>query len=272
MFKIGAHLSTSNGVDKVPQASNAIGGNTFQIFQGSNRQWNVSKYTNATAKSFTNARKECSQHPSIVHAKYLINIASPKLDLRKKSFAALQEELYSAKALGNEYVVFHPGSHTGISYKEGLKGIRNALNALDIPDGVMLLVENMAGDGSKHGKSMEELKDIIDGFSSEKVGICIDTCHSWNAGYDLVKKPREFADAIKRTVGMDRVKVIHLNDSKDPLNSRKDRHEHLGYGCIGREGLSNIINMREFAHLPFILETPDGSDEMNIRVAKELRR
>jgi deoxyribonuclease-4 len=277
-FRVGAHVSISGGVNKAVQRQNEETGNCGQIFAGSPRTWSVSEYEDEDGKEFQKLRDEEDQNPYVIHSTYLVNLATPKDDLFEKSLNCLQSELDAASTLGVEYVVFHPGAHTGSGRENGIERIAEGIDELDIPENVTLLLENTAGKGTTLGKSMGELREMIDQAETdeEKVGVCIDTCHAHAAGYDLVSEEgfQDFIQEIEEDLGLEKVKVLHLNDSKDERGSEKDNHEDIGFGNIGDEGFRNIINADEFRDLPMILETPSDNRESyreNIEKLRELR-
>lgn len=275
-YKIGAHVSISGGPKKAVQRQKKIGGNVGQIFAGSPRGWKVSTYTKQDYLDFKQAKKDENQTIYVIHSTYLVNLATPKKELFKKSLTCLQNELDAAKNLGVEYVVFHPGAHTGSGLENGIKRIAEGINKLNIPKEVMLLLENTAGKGTTIGKSMEELHSIIELVDDDsRVGVCIDTCHAHAAGYDLANKTDELVQEIENTFGLDKLKVIHLNDSKDPMGSEKDNHEHIGEGNIGEEGFKAFINHPKLKNLPMILETPVSDEKgyaWNVKKIKSLRK
>jgi deoxyribonuclease-4 len=277
-FRVGAHVSISGGVEKAVERQKEETGNCGQIFAGSPRTWSVSEYEEEDGEEFMDAREEEDQNPYVIHSTYLVNLATPKDDLFQKSLDCLQSELDAAETLGVEYLVFHPGAHTGSGRDTGIERIAEGIDELEIPDNVTLLLENTAGKGTTLGKSMGELREMIDQAETpdEKIGVCIDTCHAHAAGYDLVDEEgfRDFVQEIREDIGLDRVKVLHLNDSKDAKGSEKDNHQDIGYGEIGEEGFDNVINAEEFRDLPMILETPSdnrASYKENIEKLRELR-
>ena len=259
-IRIGAHVSISGGMGKAIERQEEIGGNCGQIFAGSPRTWSVSEYGEEEGNEFQEMRDEEDQNPYVIHSTYLVNLATPKDDLFEKSLNCLQSELDAASTLGVEYVVFHPGAHTGSGRETGVKRIAEGIDELDIPEDVTLLLENTAGKGTTLGRSMGELRDMIEHADTpdEKIGVCIDTCHAHAAGYDLVSKEgfEDFIQEIKKDIGLDKIKVLHINDSKDERGSEKDNHMDIGYGNIGDEGFRNIVNAEEFEDLPMVLETP----------------
>ena len=277
-FRVGAHVSISGGVEKAVQRQKDETGNCGQIFAGSPRTWKVSEYEQEDGENFQELRDEEDQNPYVIHSTYLVNLATPKDDLFEKSLNCLQAELDAAGTLGVEYVVFHPGAHTGSGRDTGVKRIAEGIDELDTPENVTLLLENTAGKGTTLGRSMGEVREMIDHAETpdEKIGVCIDTCHAHAAGYDLVDEEgfEDFLQEIKEDLGLEKVKVLHLNDSKDERGSEKDNHQDIGYGEIGEEGFSNVINCEEFRDLPMILETPSdnrASYKENIEKLRELR-
>ena len=259
-IRIGAHVSISGGMDKAIERQEEIGGNCGQIFAGSPRTWSVSEYSEEEGNEFQELRNEKGQNPYVIHSTYLVNLATPKEDLFEKSLNCLQSELDAAATLGVEYVVFHPGAHTGSGRDTGVKRIAEGIDELDIPENVTLLLENTAGKGTTLGKSFGELRDMIKHADTpdEKIGVCIDTCHAHAAGYDLKSEEgfEDFIQEIKEDIGLEKIEVLHLNDSKDERGSEKDNHMDIGYGEIGDEGFRNLVNAEEFEDLPMVLETP----------------
>ncbi len=277
-FRIGAHVSISGGMDKAVERQEEIGGNCGQIFAGSPRTWSVSEYSDEEGQNFQEMRDEQGQNPYVIHSTYLVNLGTPKEDLFEKSLNCLQSELDAAEKLGVEYLVFHPGAHTGSGRENGIERIAEGIDELEIPEDVTLLLENTAGKGTTLGKSMGELREMIQKAETDdqKLGVCIDTCHAHAAGYDLATDEgfEDFLQEIKEDIGLDMIKVLHLNDSKDELGSEKDNHQHIGDGNIGEEGFRNVVNAEEFEDLPMVLETPTSngkSYEENLQKIIELR-
>lgn len=277
-FRVGAHVSISGGVEKAVERQKEETGNCGQIFAGSPRTWSTSEFSEEEGQNFQELRDEEDQNPYAIHSTYLVNLATPKDDLFEKSLKCLQAELDAAETLGVEYVVFHPGAHTGSGRENGIERIAEGIDELEIPENVTLLLENTAGKGTTLGKSMGELRQMIDEAETpdEKIGVCIDTCHAHAAGYELREEEgfQDFIQEIKEDIGLERVKVLHLNDSKDPKGSEKDNHQDIGYGEIGEQGFRNVVNAEELQDLPMILETPSdnrASYKENIEKIKELR-
>ncbi|MFB6208671.1 MAG: deoxyribonuclease IV [Candidatus Nanohaloarchaea archaeon] len=277
-FRVGAHVSISGGVEKAVDRQKGENGNCGQIFAGSPRTWSVSEYTQEDGETFQEARQREDQHPYVIHSTYLVNLATPKDDLFQKSLKCLQAELEAARNLGIEYVVFHPGAHTGSGRKNGITRIAEGIDELEIPEEVTLLLENTAGKGTTLGKTMGELRQMMDKADTdgEKLGVCIDTCHAHAAGYELRKEEgfSDFIQEMEKDLGIDRVKVIHLNDSKDEKGSEKDNHEDIGQGNIGEDGFRNLVNSSELEQKPMILETPQDHREsyrQNVEKIRQLR-
>ena len=262
-FRVGAHVSISGGVEKAVERQKNETGNCGQIFAGSPRTWAVSEYTEEDGERFQALRDEEDQNPYVIHSTYLVNLGTPKDDLFEKSLKCLQAELDAAEKLNVEYVVFHPGAHTGSGRDNGLTRIAEGIDELDIPEGVTLLLENTAGKGTTLGKSMGDLREIMERAETDngKIGVCIDTCHAHAAGYELREEKgfQDFLQEIEEDLGLESVKVLHLNDSKDEKGSEKDNHEDIGYGKIGDKGFSNIVNSEKLEDLPMVLETPSNN-------------
>lgn len=274
-MRIGAHVSVSGGVEKAVGREEDVGGNCGQIFAGSPRTWSVAEYDEDEAGAFREARDEAGQEPYVIHSTYLVNLATPKGDLHEKSVACLQKELDAAGTLGVEYVVFHPGAHTGSGVEKGLERIAEGVDALEIPDGTILLFENTAGKGTTLGKEFSQLREMLERTETpnEALGVCVDTCHAHAAGYDLADDFDAVLEELDASLGLEHVELLHLNDSKDPLGSEKDNHEHIGEGGIGDEGFRNVVNADDLKDLPMVLETPtsDGkSYEENIKRVRSL--
>lgn len=276
MLRVGAHVSISGGVANAIDRERDLGGNCGQIFVGSPRTWSVSDVDPDDAEAFKQGVEESDLGPWIVHGTYLINFATPKDDLATKSIDAVQAELDACAALDIPYYVFHPGSHTGAGVNGGIENIGERLSELDIPDSTTVLLENTAGKGTTLGKTCEQLEAMVEEatYGYDKLGICLDSCHLYAAGYDLCTETgmAELVDAVDSTVGRENVQYLHLNDSKHPLGSEKDEHEHIGEGEIGDEGFKNFINHEAFRDLPMVLETPtdDKGYDWNIDKVQSL--
>jgi deoxyribonuclease-4 len=265
-MKFGAHMSTSGGLHKAFALGEQAGCDTIQIFSKNQQQWRARPLTDNDIAQWKAEQERCGLGPVVVHDSYLINLASPKDDLWEKSIAAFAEELERCAALGISYLVTHPGAHTGSGEEAGLQREADALNRLfnaNVGGDVMVLLEITAGQGTCLGSRFEHLAKLIELVDrDERLGVCIDTCHMLAAGYDF-RTPETYAatfNEFDRLIGLDRIKIFHVNDSQKDLGSRVDRHAHIGAGCIGLEGFRLLVNDPRFADVPMILETPKGKD------------
>jgi deoxyribonuclease-4 len=278
MFRIGAHVSIADGFEAAVKHEVNLCGNCGQIFVGSPRGWAVGEITDREAESFRDTVDEQDVGPWIVHGTYLINFATPKDDLASKSIDCVQDELDAAAKLDIPYYVFHPGAHTGAGEETGIKNVGERLSEVDVPSDVTLLLENTAGKGTTVGKRLDDLDEMVETSTYEygDLGICLDTCHLFAAGYDFTDKSRmdDLVDEVDSTVGIEHVRYLHLNDSKHPLGSEKDEHQHIGEGEIGEAGFGQFINHDALREKPMVLETPEDERgyEWNIEKVRELRR
>ena len=278
-MKLGKHVSIAGGLHKSVDRAQNIGCNAMQIFVKNPRGWQGKELTEEACLKFREVREEAGLDPVVVHATYLINIASPKEDLWQKSVDGLIDDYRRSVRLGADYLVFHPGSHTGSGVEAGMEKIARGIDrVLDEVEGETgLLLENVDGSGTKIGAKFSEMKSIISLTDhEERLGICIDTCHAYAFGYDVAGKSglNELLEEIDDEVGLERLRVIHVNDSVYELNSQKDEHAHIGEGEIGEEGFAGIINDERLQELPFILETPwfdERDDDPDVDILKELR-
>ncbi len=266
--RIGAHLSIAGGLHMAIDRADALGCSALQMFSHNPRGWHVSPITPDDAALFRQKSSELDVTPVFIHTSYLINLASPKDELRQKSLLMLRNELLRAHAIGAEYVV----THTGTAHdEEGIdRAIASIIKALKgIKTDAKLLIENTSGKRGDITSKVRDLAAIKDATGGLVKGVCIDSCHAYAAGYDLSTAHgiEVMAAEVEKYLGADAVRQIHLNDSKGEFDSGTDRHEHLGKGNIGIDGLSGFINHKVFAHCPVILETPkkaDDDDEMNL--------
>ncbi len=262
----GAHVSASGGVENAPLNANLIGAKAFALFTKNQRQWNSSPLSKASIKAFKeNCEKfEYKTFQILPHDSYLINLGNPEAAPLEKSRAAFLDEMQRCELLGLDRLNFHPGSHlNGISIEECLKRIAESVNiALDKTKGVTAVIENTAGQGTNLGHTFEQIREIIDNVEDKsRVGVCIDTCHAFTAGYD-VKSAAGFKstfDKFNEIIGFKYLKGLHLNDSKKDLASRVDRHDNLGKGFLGEDVFRMVMNDSRFDNMPLILETPDES-------------
>lgn len=262
---LGAHESVAGGLHLAFERIRNVGGDALQIFTRNQRQWNPAPVNEEEQRLFAEAWQDMPKLPVASHASYLINLASGKKELAEKSIAAFAEELRRCGQLNIPMVVIHPGSHGGDGVEEGLLRFSNNLDrSLELADNqVIVLLETTAGQGTGLGSRFEELGGIIEiSKHPEKLGVCVDTCHIFAAGYDIRSEESYQAtmDAFDKQAGIERIKFFHLNDSKKGLQCRVDRHEHIGQGKIGLPGFANLLNDPRFADHPMTLETPKGPD------------
>ena len=262
----GSHLSIAGGLHNALLEAEKLGCETVQIFTKNQQQWRCSPLG---GEAITGWRTHCDRlkfKRTVSHDSYLINMASPDPALRQKSIELFVEELSRCVALGIPYLVTHPGCHMGQGEEIGLRRVAEALDEVHavVPaDGVITCLEITAGQGSSLGYKLEHLARIISLVAAPKrLGVCLDTAHLFAAGYDYRgRKYAAFRKQVQKTVGLSRVKVLHINDSKKDLGSRVDRHEHIGRGKIGLEGFKPFLRDEAFANIPKILETEKGKDE-----------
>ncbi len=275
---LGAHLSVAGGLEEAIYRGESIGCTTIQLFTKSNRRWFAKPLTQEAIATFRQAVSESNIESLVAHAAYLINLGSPKREIRQKSVQALKEEFSRCEQLGIAYLVLHPGSRGDSSETESLDLIATQLDevAAAIPGKSMILLETMAGQGSNLCHRFEQIAYVYNKIThKERIGVCFDTCHVFAAGYDLrtEKKYQAVWDEFDRTIGLSRLKVIHINDSKKELGSRVDRHEHIGKGLLGSESFRLLFNDKRFFAIPKILETPKkhlSEDLMNMKTIGRL--
>ncbi|OLS03863.1 deoxyribonuclease IV [Tissierella creatinophila] len=259
MLNIGCHLSISKGYYKTALEAISIGANTFQFFPRNPRGGKAKDLDLEDIEKLQNLMKEHNFAPLFVHGAYTMNLASDKEHVREFAKEILKDDLDRVEKITNCYYIFHPGSHVGQGVQKGIELIIDALNEIIPEDNkVTILLEGMSGKGTEIGRSMEELKLIIDGVNNnENLGICIDTCHLYSSGYDIVNDLDGVLEEIDDIVGLEKLKAVHLNDSKVEFNSNKDRHEIIGDGTIGKDTIIKVINHPLLRNLPFNLETPN---------------
>jgi len=261
-MQFGAHESISGGVFNAIERGRTATCDTIQMFNKSNSQWRAKKIEQAELDKYFEMIKETGVTVATSHSSYLINIASPVKELNEKSYASLKEEMERCEMLKIPNLVMHPGSHVGTGEEAGIKRIIKNLNKLFKElknNSVCLLLETTAGQGSNLGYTFEQIGEMIDGVKvQDHIGVCLDTCHIFAAGYPI-SDPKEYKKTMKKfddIIGIDKLKIIHMNDSKKEFGSRKDRHEHIGKGHIGIEAFRNIVNDKRLKNIPMILETP----------------
>ncbi len=265
MPKLGAHESVAGGLYKAFDRINAVGGEALQIFTRNQRQWKPAPLKEEEVQLFREARGKCGNMMVASHGSYLVNFATAKPELLEKSETAFILELQRCQELGIPYLVLHPGSHGGDGVEAGLSrfvaGLDGAIKKSETD--IEVLIETTAGQGTGLGAGFEELGYIMTNSEyTARLGICVDTCHIFAAGYDIRSAASYNATIgeLDDKVGLDRVKFFHLNDSKKELGSRVDRHEHIGQGAIGLAGFENLLNDTRFAGLPMTLETPKSDN------------
>ena len=286
-FRIGIHTSIAGDIAGALDSAAKLGANALQIFSSSPRRWprGGSRIAEADAARFRTRRAELALGPLVIHDNYLINLASPDRVMRTRSIQAFHDELVRAVALGADFLVAHPGSGLGNDKQQAIadiaEGMRHAAKGMKLGS-LRILVENTSGMGSAVGARFEEIKAILDQTGALPMGVCLDTAHTLEAGYDITAEEglETTLAELDRTVGLDRVYVLHVNDSKTPLGSRVDRHEHIGRGKIGLKAFARILNHARLGPgsqgLPgraFILETPidrPGDDRRNVRALWDL--
>ena len=279
--RIGIHLGTAGGASNAVERAREIGANTFQIFSASPRMWRAPRVDPKQAERMRALRKSLDVGPLVIHTNYLVNVCSQTDDVRQKSIVAFRGEIERALALGAEYLVLHPGSWKGLTRDEGLKlaadSIERAIDGLPWQGtDFHILIENTAGAEFSLGGSFEQVAELVHRLKAHApVAVCLDTCHTHVAGYDLVTD-EGYEQTMKQaadTVGTKAVRVWHCNDAKAARGSKLDRHEHIGQGTIGVEPFRRLLNDKRFAHCAFIAETPvdaPGDEERNVRVLKSL--
>ena len=279
-MKIGCHISIAGGVDKSVVRAGKLGCSTMQIFSKNASTWREKILKKDEVENFRENLKNSNINPVFIHTSYLINLASPSDELYLKSINAFLEEMKRADLLLSEpYLITHPGAHTGTGEEHGIQKIIRALNIIlekstNLSLKTMILLEDTAGSGTHLGYTFYQLKRMMEGVKDRKrIGICFDTCHAFAAGYDLSHQEgiEQTLGEIDKYLGLEQLKAIHLNDSKFPLGSRKDRHMHIGKGYIGLEGFKVLINHKYIKDLPFVLETPkhnEKDDQKNINLVK----
>jgi len=281
---LGSHLSIAGGYYKAVEAAAELGMDCVQIFTKNNNQWKGKPLSDEDVGLFRKAIERTGIRMPCAHDSYLINLASPDLALWHKSLEAFVIELQRAEALGLVGVVMHPGSCVGASDEEGIARVIAALDrVLETTEGsaVEIWLETTAGQGSSLGHRFEHLRAILDGLqTNRRVGVCVDSCHVFAAGYAL-SVPADYSATMSQfdeIIGLDRIRAFHLNDSKREFGSRVDRHEHIGKGHLGKEAFRNILNDPHFARIPMYLETPKGVvegrnlDAQNLATLRRLTR
>jgi len=277
---LGAHESIAGGIYRAVYRGQQATCDTVQIFNKSNNQWKAKKLQTEEIDHFFKAVEVTGVTVACSHTSYLINIASPDRALNQKSYASLKEEMKRCELLKIPNLVLHPGSHVGSGEKTGMDKAADNINRLfdDLPDdGVTLCLETTAGQGTNLGSTFEHLAYIIARVrDKDRIGVCLDTCHIFAAGYPLTKAAeyKKTMNRFEKIIGRKFIKVIHLNDSLKEFDSHRDRHEHIGQGFIGLDGFRNLVNDRRLKKIPMILETPKGEDlkedKKNLKILRSL--
>jgi deoxyribonuclease-4 len=276
---VGVHTSIAGGLENAAHRAKKIGCDTFQMFSANPRGWRAHNLTPEECERFRETRASYALAPLVIHDNYLINLASADSFIRERSIAAFRKELERAVALGADYLVTHPGSAKGSTAMLGIKScidsLRQAAKGLKL-DGLRILIENTAGQGSAIGRTFEEVAEIVAGIEKDlPTGVCIDTAHCFEAGYAVHTAPglTQAVKSLDSTVTLKNVHVIHANDSKTAFGSHADRHEHIGRGRIGKEAFRRIVCHPRLRVIPFICETPidkPGDDKRNLRMMRTL--
>jgi deoxyribonuclease-4 len=279
-MRLGAHESISGGVHRAIERAQSVGCDAVQLFVKANRVWAAKPLTDDGIAQFRRVIAETGIHPQVGHASYLLNLASPDDELWAKSRDTLLVEMQRCEALGLLGLVLHPGSHKGAGEEEGLKRIAKALGEIHgATPGfrAQILLETTSGGGNSVGSRFGQLSWLLEKTPhGGRLGVCLDTCHVFTAGYEM-RTPAGYEQTIEefeRVIGLEQLKVIHLNDSKGELGSHRDRHEHIGEGHIGLEGFRSLVNDPRLAAVPGLLETPKGDDlredRMNLAALRSL--
>ena len=279
IVKIGAHVKTSGGVNKAIDRAEEIGAETIQIFSGAPQAWRRKHYADAEVEAYRKRVAETGIAPAFIHGLYLVNLATENPELLAKSYEALVAEMNAAHLLGAKGVIFHLGSHKGAGYEARFHQVVEycAKVVEATPDDAWLILENSAGMGGSVGSKFSELGTIINECATDRIKVCLDTQHSFAAGYDLKSRNglERTMDEFDREIGVERLVAVHANDSKCPLGGGLDRHENIGEGHLGNDGFATIMSHPAFAEVPFLLEVPgyddEGPDKANVDALKAIR-
>ncbi len=259
MIKIGAHLSSSKGYMAMLNEMNEMGANTFQFFTRNPRGGAAKELSMSDIDNFLKSMPKYNVESILAHAAYTINPCSDKEETRTFALNTMKDDLERLKYTPNQFYNFHPGSHVGQGVDTGINYICDILNQVLEPEmQTHVLLETMSGKGSEVGSTFQELKEIMQRCNQGNLlGVCLDTCHVYSAGYDIVNKLDDVLEEFDVTIGLEKLKMVHLNDSLTPFNSHKDRHAKIGAGTIGADALVRFVNHPKLKHLSFILETPN---------------
>ena len=277
-MRFGFHISITGGLSRVVPRASKLGCETIQFFSRNPRAWKNSLINQEEIQKFQEALIPKSITPIFIHAPYLLNLASPDKSLHTRSLHFLCEELKQAGQIGAQFVIVHFGNKMKTGDKEAIKRVANAINATfeRVSNSVQLLLENTAGQGTEIGYKIYHFREALNRIEDQdRIGICLDTAHAFAAGYDLSASQGldRMLEEFEALIGLNKLKLLHLNDCRVTLGSKKDRHWHIGKGEIGRSGFSHIVNHPKLAHLPGIMETPrrtDADDRRNMKVMRSL--
>ncbi len=266
---IGSHISSAKGYEAMGKQAVKLGANTFAFFTRNPRGGKAKEIQIADVDKYLQIAKEQQFGKIVAHAPYTMNACAAKEDIRDLAFRMFADDLQRMEFTPHQYYNFHPGSHVGQGAETGIQKISELLNHVITPEQTTtILLETMAGKGSEVGRNFDELKEILEGVEHrEKIGVCLDTCHVWDAGYDIVDHLDEVIDEFDRVLGLEHLKAVHFNDSMNECGSHKDRHAKLGEGCIGFEALRRIATHEKLQGLPFILETPNDDEGYQREIA-----
>jgi len=275
-MRFGFHISIAGGFSKVVERANVRGCETIQFFSRNPRGWKYSPLNKKEVEQFRSSIRSSTLSPVFLHMPYLPNVASFKSKFYKRSIRSIATDLHRAELLGAQYLIIHIGHRMESSEDEAIGAVSQAVNQAfeRAPNAIILLMENTAGQGTEIGHNFDQIKRIIEGVHDhERMGVCLDTAHTFEAGYDLSSKDGidRTLEKFDETIGLKRLHLLHLNDSKTPLGSRKDRHWHIGEGYIGLEGFRNLVNHPLLNHLPGIMETPRKDTVEDLRNMKVIR-
>ena len=276
-MRFGFHISIAGGFSKVAERARVRGCETIQLFSRNPRGWKYEPLDEGEVQAFRASNQSAGFFPVFLHLPYLPNIASMSSRFYSRSIDSIVTDLERADQLGARYLIIHIGHRMESSEEEAIRAVSQGINEVfkRVKNSVVLLLENTAGQGSEIGSTFEQIAAIIDGLDeSERVGVCLDTAHSYEAGYDLSNKEgiERTLERVDRTFGLKRIHLLHLNDSKTPLGSRKDRHWHIGEGGIGLKGFRCLINHPLLRHLPGIMETPRTDTVEDLKNMKVIRK
>jgi deoxyribonuclease-4 len=275
-MRFGFHISIAGGFSRIAERAEARGCETIQFFSRNPRGWAYSPLNKKEVRAFRSSIQSCRLSPIFLHMPYLPNIASSKSKFYRRSIHSIAADLQRAEDLGAHFLIIHIGHRMDSSVDQAIEAVSQGIDQAfaKVRNAVMLLLENTAGQGTEIGYSFDQIKKIIDGVSdNERMGVCLDTAHSFEAGYDLSTKDgiEKTLENFDRTIGLKRLHLLHLNDSKTPLGSRKDRHWHIGEGHIGLEGFRCLVNHPLLNHLPGIMETPRKDTVEDLRNMEVIR-